>query len=62
VFAPFDRLDARLDKQGDRIDKLCESIADLRTQMIRGDLQTRIGMLVLMGAAFAVMARALKWL
>lgn len=53
---------ARFDKLTDRFEKLSDTVSDLRTQTIRGDLQTRIWMLVLVGTVLAVMAHGFKWI
>jgi hypothetical protein len=45
-----------------RFDRITESMAELRTQMYRGDLQTRVWVLVSIGAVLAVMARGFKWI
>jgi hypothetical protein len=62
VLAQFAKLSDRIDKLCERIDKLTESVADSRTQMVRGDLQNRIWMLVLTGSVLAVIARVFKWI
>jgi peptidoglycan hydrolase CwlO-like protein len=45
-----------------RFEKVLESIAELRTQMVRADLQTRIWMLVSFGGLLGVLARGFKWI
>jgi hypothetical protein len=53
---------ARFDRITDRLERITESMAELRTQMYRGDLQTRVWVLVSIGAVLAVMARGFKWI
>src|SRR5579864_4263114 len=53
---------ARFNEVTARFDKVLESIAELRTQMVRADLQTRIWMLVSFGGLLGVLARGFKWI
>jgi hypothetical protein len=49
------------DKIYARFDRLEQAISELRTQRVRGDLQTRIWMLLSNGTVLAVMAHGFKW-
>lgn len=62
MLARFDKVDARFEKVDARLDKLTDLVYQQGQQMIRGDLQTRIWMLVLTGTVLAVMARGFKWI
>jgi hypothetical protein len=53
---------ARFEKVTDRLDRLADSTARLEERVTRGDLQTRIWMLVLVGTILAVMAHGFKWI
>jgi outer membrane murein-binding lipoprotein Lpp len=55
VLARFEKVDARFER-------IEQAIAELRTQMVRGDLQTRIWMLLSNGTVLAVMAHGFKWI
>ena len=55
VLARFDKVDARFER-------IEQALAELRTQMVRGDLQTRIWMLLSNGTVLAVMAHGFKWI
>jgi predicted RNase H-like nuclease (RuvC/YqgF family) len=62
----FEKVDAdiasRFEKADDRFGRIEKAIEELRTQMIRGDLQTRIWMLLSNGTVLAVMAHGFKWI
>jgi outer membrane murein-binding lipoprotein Lpp len=55
VLARFEKVDASFER-------IEQAIAELRTQMVRGDLQTRIWMLLSNGTVLAVMAHGFKWI
>jgi chromosome segregation ATPase len=77
VYARFEKIEAdiksrfekaeadvksRFDKVDARFERIEQAIAELRTQMVRGDLKTRIWMLLSNGAVLAVMAHGFKWI
>src|SRR5579859_4785458 len=62
VLARFEKVYERFEKADDRFGRIEKAIEELRTQMIRGDLQTRIWMLVSNGTVLAVMAHGFKWI
>ena len=59
VYARFEKLEGKVDVG---FEKVHDRLAALHTQMVRGDLQTRIWMLVSMGGVLAVLARGFKWI
>jgi ribosome-associated translation inhibitor RaiA len=66
VYERFDKFEAdiksRFEKVDARFERIEQAIAELRTQMVRGDLQTRIWMLLSNGTVLAVMAHGFKWI
>jgi outer membrane murein-binding lipoprotein Lpp len=66
VLARFDKIEAdiksRFEKADARFERIEQAIAELRTKMVQGDLQTRIWMLLSNGTVLAVMAHGFKWI
>ena len=58
----FDKVDRRLERIDDRFERIAESIAELPVLIVRGDLQTRIWMLLSLGGVLAVIARGFRWI
>jgi hypothetical protein len=53
---------ARFEKVDARFERIEQALSELRAKMIRGDLQTRIWMLLSNGTVLAVMAHGFKWI